>query len=1074
MSVPIPSVDLSPPDAGGALDGWGQREAVTPQIHTIHSSNPTTVEAAASESPPPVEPRSDAELLAAFVQRRDADAFTEIVQRYRNLVYRVALRAVEDRHLADDVFQATFLVLAQSAHKIKSGDVLAAWLHGTARNIARRALGNQYAEQKQLKDWAKQTLAQKGEEMATSTEPDPFEELARRHEQQLLDEELQQLPEASRAPLVLFYLEKKTQAEIAQIMGLSVEAVEGRLKRAKQELRTRLIRRGVLLSTVVAAATVLTPSITFAVPAASLVSATVTTALGTAALGSTALGATAVTGAATSSKLAAGSASATTLAAQEIALMSATSKATAMLITTAASTTLISGLVLGGMVGMFSMGSGEFSQKPGQSAANLDAQISVMSDDPFSFEDEEPIQIALADPEKKESSEQAPKPEVAEDAMGLVTIAVYPISDLSAEELVKVGEYAVSLADITVHESTQSLVIRATQENHKQIAKQIEALRSQRSPWMSDQFKLVLARGRLAKSLKEFDENHPDVKQGRREVALIEKAIAEGTNQSRIVEEQEELLDSPLVTTAPEVKENNTEQSTAQTETSDLSNRLVGSSFDVGDLSAEELLDVGEYAMSVANLSEVRASSQCIMVDGTLGEVRKISKYIEELRNKRPAQVRDKFKPLAERLKLAKQFKEFEENHPNLKQARDEIASMRKSIAEGTQGSNKAEVQATFPERGADPETSENITVTYSLAECNSPELISDLAQVVKKFAELVLYDPPTRSLVVKATRVNHRRIGTLIRQTREVQSYAWDPQFELIWLKKRLAEKQQKLGDDAAEVKSLKAQVESVEKKIAAQPPEEKAQRLVEMSRRIEQQKLDVERLRQQLDERDASGVTPSKGLVARVDPSKRTVWLHMGRRSKLLEKTTFSVADKSLAGVIRGTQDLKAKIEVVEAYYEGAVARIVEEDPQRPVQVGDSIFSPIWSERGTTEFALIGNGDLNGDFLMDDKDRQLLRTVVGNARGEITFEVNDEGVRVPADAQITAQTKWLVVGDLGNPSKGGNDPAAQARLQSIHKQHDDLILEAREHGVKVVSLDDFLAYMGWKPESVLYRTIK
>ena len=48
--------------------------------------------------------------------------------------------------------------------------------------------------------------------------------------QQLLDEELQQLPEASRAPLVLFYLDGKTQTEIAQQLGLSVEAVEGRLR----------------------------------------------------------------------------------------------------------------------------------------------------------------------------------------------------------------------------------------------------------------------------------------------------------------------------------------------------------------------------------------------------------------------------------------------------------------------------------------------------------------------------------------------------------------------------------------------------------------------------------------------------------------------------------------------------------------------------------------------------------------------------------------------------------------------------------------------------------------------------
>ncbi|MFO1006384.1 MAG: sigma-70 family RNA polymerase sigma factor [Planctomycetaceae bacterium] len=825
MSVPLTSADLSQSDAGGALGGWGQEGSTTSPVPRTHSPESPPAEAAASESPPPVEPLSDAELLAAFVQRRDADAFTEIVQRYRHLVYRVALRTVEDRHLADDVFQATFLVLAQSAHKIKSGDVLAAWLHGTARNIARRALGNQYAEQKQLKDWAKQTLAQKGEEMATSTEPDPFEELARRHEQQLLDEELQQLPEASRAPLVLFYLEKKTQAEIAQIMGLSVEAVEGRLKRAKQELRTRLIRRGVLLSTVVAAATVLTPSITFAAPAASLVSATVTTALGTAALGSTALGATAVTGAATSSKLAAGSASASTLAAQEIAIMSATSKATAMLITTAASTTLISGLVLGAMVGTFSMGEGSVSSES-QSVNLLTFPGGVISElsEPnlISLEDDEQIQIALVDPvQQKEGEEQpAARPKPIQEEMKVFT---YQFGNLSAEQLVKAAECAVSLAaDISVHETTQSLVIRATLENHKQIAKQLSALRGQHSPWESDQFRLVLARGKLATLMKEFGENHPKVKEAQSAIAVLEKSITEGSQKPRVVEEHEELLDSPLVTTAPEVKANDSEQSTAQTETSDLSNRPVSSSFEVGDLSAEELLAVGEYAMSVADLREVRPSSQCIMVYGTQGEVHKISKYIEELRNKRPAQVRDRFKPLEDRLKLAKQLKRFEENHPDIKQARDEIASMQKTIEEGTTNPQVVDGQKEMSDLpgtahvvDVDQGSNEQRAVTHPLEGIDA-EKLQDVVTFAESLPGTVSLDAVTHSLVVLDTPENQDKVAGYLTQLRESQETELKQKVEILAARKRVAAKVKEFGKDHPEVRKAQFEASNLERAIA------------------------------------------------------------------------------------------------------------------------------------------------------------------------------------------------------------------------------------------------------------------
>lgn len=824
MSVPLSSADPSQSDAGGALGGWEQGEATTSPVPRTHSPESTTAEAAASESPPPVEPQSDSELLAAFVQRKDADAFTEIVQRYRLLVYRVALRAVDDRHLADDVFQATFLVLAQSAHKIKSGDVLAAWLHGTARNIARRALVNQHAEQKQLKDWAKQTLAQKGEEMATSTEADPFEELARRNEQQQLDEELQQLPEASRAPLVLFYLEKKTQAEIAQIMGLSVEAVEGRLKRAKQELRTRLIRRGVLLSTVVAAATVLTPSITFAAPAASLVSATVTTALGTAALGSTALGATAVTGAATSSKLAAGSASASTLAAQEIALMSVTSKATAMLITTAASTTLISGLVLGAMVGTFSMGAGGDRLSMADLAIPQEINGETLGPNLLSSEIDDLVQIALVEPEEMKESEKAASVQAEKvETPNEVKPTVYPVADLSAEQLVKAAEYAVPLAaDISLHETTQSLVIRATQENHKQIAKQLTALRSQHSPWMSDQFRLVLERGRLTKLMKELDENHPDVKELRSKIAAIEKSIAEGSQKPRIVEEHEELLDSPLVTTAPEVKENDSEQSTAQTETSDLSNRPVSSSFEVGDLSAEELLAVGEYAMSVADLREVRPSSQCIMVYGAQGEVHKISKYIEELRNKRPSQVRDKFKPLVERLKLAKQFNKFEENHPNLKQVRDEIASMQKTIEEGATNPQVVDGQKEMSDppdaaHGADVDqgSNEQRAVTHPLEGIDA-EKLQDVVTFAESLPGTVSLDAVTHSLVVLDTPENQDKVAGYLTQLRESQETELKQKVEILAARKRVAAKVKEFGKDHPEVRKAQFEASNLERAIA------------------------------------------------------------------------------------------------------------------------------------------------------------------------------------------------------------------------------------------------------------------
>lgn len=524
MPVPVPSAHLSLAHASDAPSELDREILPTIPIRIPHTPLP---EATASESPVPAPPLSDAELLGAFVERRDADAFTEIVQRYRQMVYRVALRAVEDRHLADDVFQATFLVLAQSARKIKSGEVLPAWLHGTARNIARRALSNQHTERQRLAALATQTLAEKGGEMNTSTAVDPFDELVRHHEQQLLDEELQQLPEASRAPLVLYYLEEKTQAEIAQLMGLTVEAVEGRLKRAKQELRARLIRRGVLLSTVVAAATVLTPAITAAAPTTTLVSATVTTALGTAALGSTALAATAATGTAASTSLATGVTTAAKLAAQEVAAMSAASKATVMFVTTAVSTTVATGLLFGAIAGSLLGGKGVTPAVWTSPVEEFVSPMNIVRDEvgpnPFAWEGEEPVVLALGGPEGEDAVSTQPMVENSVQAYELKAI-VHPIADLIPDHRKLAAKFAEPLADsVALHEETQSLVVRATQKNHKKIGDYLTQLRDRQGVIEELNPELVKTELEMEEKLQRFSDNHPEVEQLRERIALLKK-----------------------------------------------------------------------------------------------------------------------------------------------------------------------------------------------------------------------------------------------------------------------------------------------------------------------------------------------------------------------------------------------------------------------------------------------------------------------------------------------------------------------------------------------------------------------
>src|SRR5947208_7891325 len=82
---------------------------------------------------------SDEQLLADFISRRSDDAFAALIGRHGPMVLNVCRRILHDAHAAEDVFQATFLVLAERAGAIRQPASLAGFLHGVAYRLAVRA-----------------------------------------------------------------------------------------------------------------------------------------------------------------------------------------------------------------------------------------------------------------------------------------------------------------------------------------------------------------------------------------------------------------------------------------------------------------------------------------------------------------------------------------------------------------------------------------------------------------------------------------------------------------------------------------------------------------------------------------------------------------------------------------------------------------------------------------------------------------------------------------------------------------------------------------------------------------------
>src|SRR6266481_8914609 len=81
---------------------------------------------------------SDGELLQRFLHKREEAAFEALVRRHGPMVLGVCRRALNDQQLAEDAFQATFLILVRKAGSIRKREAIASWLYGVAYRTATR------------------------------------------------------------------------------------------------------------------------------------------------------------------------------------------------------------------------------------------------------------------------------------------------------------------------------------------------------------------------------------------------------------------------------------------------------------------------------------------------------------------------------------------------------------------------------------------------------------------------------------------------------------------------------------------------------------------------------------------------------------------------------------------------------------------------------------------------------------------------------------------------------------------------------------------------------------------------
>src|SRR5712691_6686657 len=161
---------------------------------------------------------TDQELLCRFRSERDEAAFHTLLCRHGSMVLDVCRNVLGNEADAEDAFQATFLILARKAGAIRNQASVGSWLHGVAYRTALKARAGTAKRQKH--------------ECRAPSQPSAgaADDLTWREVQQVLHAELNKVAEVYRTPLVLCYLEGKTQVEAAKALGVSAATVNKRLE----------------------------------------------------------------------------------------------------------------------------------------------------------------------------------------------------------------------------------------------------------------------------------------------------------------------------------------------------------------------------------------------------------------------------------------------------------------------------------------------------------------------------------------------------------------------------------------------------------------------------------------------------------------------------------------------------------------------------------------------------------------------------------------------------------------------------------------------------------------------------
>jgi RNA polymerase sigma factor (sigma-70 family) len=179
---------------------------------------------------------NDRALLDQYARSQEPAAFLELSRRYAGMVYATCLRITGNAHDAEELTQDCFFELARRASTVCSS--VGGWLHRLATHRALNAVRSRTRRRKHEQHAA----------TAIEMRAEPPAQVSWRDVEPLVDRAVEDLPEELRTPILLHYLENRSQSEVAAQLSVHQSTVSRRIQEGLERLRGRLRDSGVVVA----------------------------------------------------------------------------------------------------------------------------------------------------------------------------------------------------------------------------------------------------------------------------------------------------------------------------------------------------------------------------------------------------------------------------------------------------------------------------------------------------------------------------------------------------------------------------------------------------------------------------------------------------------------------------------------------------------------------------------------------------------------------------------------------------------------------------------------------------------